>query len=218
MQDYLGTEAANDQRGVLPRRVRQRGETDGRRPDEPGLAQGANFQRRRLWAAKGNVPCFLVGRQTGVGRLLFRPAAGRKRDFLLANDGPAQRTLAMAAEAHDDLIDGSPLGRRAGERVVFRQCRVAGSRLDANLGGVGRPAVLQRQPHSGRTAVVAKKHVAGRFGEEVEFRRRQVLHVRAPQAVAGCEVQFAGSPGPQLDPALALRQPAEAQRHDVVDA
>ena len=92
----LGTEAANDQRGLLPGRIGQRGETDGCWPDEFGLARGPNFQRRGSRAAKGDVPGFFVGGQSGTGLLLCRPAAGRKAAFIHARHRPAQRTLATA--------------------------------------------------------------------------------------------------------------------------
>ena len=124
----------------------------------------------------------------------------------------------MPGEVYDDTIDGSGLGRRAGEGVVFRQHGVAGNRLDADRRGVGRPAVLQGKPQSGRAGVIAKQQIAGRFREEVEFRGRQVLHVRPPQVVPRGEVQFVGARSVQVDPSLALREAGEAQRHEVVDA
>ena len=73
----LRTEAANDQRGLLPGRIGQRGETDGRRPDEFRLARGPNFQRRGPRAAKGDVPSFL--RRRSIRR--WTPAAP-------SSDGP----------------------------------------------------------------------------------------------------------------------------------
>ncbi len=126
----------------------------------------------------------------------------------------------MPGEVHDDAIDGSGLGRRAGEGVVFRQHGVAGHGLDADRRGVGRPAVLQGKPQSGRirAGVIAKEQIAGRFREEVEFRGRQVLDVRPPQVVPRGEMQFVGPRSAQVDPPLALREAAEAQRHEVVDA
>jgi len=75
----------------------------------------------------------------------------------------------MTGEVHDDTIDGSGLGRRTSECVVFRQRSIAGNRLDADRRGVGRPAVLQGQPQFGRAAVIAKQQIAGRFREEVEL-------------------------------------------------
>ena len=119
LQD-LRAEAANRQRGILPRRIRQAARQTGVGPMSLVLREARISSADNCGLRKVDVPVFLVSRQTGVGRLLCRPAASRKRDLLLANHGPVQRTVAMACKVHDDTIDGS-LGRRAGESVVFRQ-------------------------------------------------------------------------------------------------
>ncbi len=141
-------------------------------------------------------------------------------------NGQFQADLAAAgvldAIAHDMI--GGPVG---GElrmdlavpdpgRPVSRGLRDDG-RFGRGRGGGLWFAALQGKPQSGRAGVVAKQQVTGRFREEVEFGGRQLLGFRPPQAVSRREVQFIGPPGPQVDPALALRQAAETQRHEVVN-